>query len=182
MNKAIRLSSEEAIMESAITLMSRNPGVTMSEIAINAGVGRATLHRHFSSRDALIHRIQLRSIEETNHAVAQAVDPHSTALERLLAMFTAVIPLGDRYHFLSREPSQDKSLRQQYKAQLAWLTALVDELRRDNVVSTAIPSSWIVAQIDQLIWTAWCEVSAGRLAAQEAPQLAMRTLVNGLGD
>ena len=36
-------------------------------------------------------------------------------------------------------------------------------------------------QIDQLVWTAWCEVKAGRLAPVDAPQLAMRTLLNGLG-
>ena len=182
MKRAIRPSSEEAIVESAVSLLSRNPVATMSEIAIKAGVGRATLHRHFSSREDLVHRIALRSIEETNAAVVQQLVPDSPAGERLLAMFTAVIPLGDRYHFLSRESNQQEDVRQQYKAQLEWLASLVDDLQQEGVLDNGISASWIVAQIDQLIWTAWCEVSAGRLAAQDAPQLAVRTLVNGLGD
>lgn len=181
MPSPLRLSSEQAIIESAIALLSANAGATMSEIALNAGVGRATLHRHFKTRDELIRAIKERCITETNAAVAALDDPEMPAAERLLNMLTAVIPLGDRYNFLSQEAVTDTALRSGYRAQLDWLTDLVALLQSDGVIARDLPVSWVVAQIDQIIWTAWCEVSAGRLAPSDAPELGMRTLINGLG-
>ncbi|MEM1316029.1 MAG: helix-turn-helix domain-containing protein, partial [Pseudomonadota bacterium] len=50
----IRLSSRDAILEAAFQLYARRPDASLAEVAQRAGVGRATLHRHFGSREALI--------------------------------------------------------------------------------------------------------------------------------
>ena len=52
--KALRPSVKEAIIDAAIDTLARNPGASLSEIASRAGVGRASLHRHFSSRGDLV--------------------------------------------------------------------------------------------------------------------------------
>ena len=43
------------------------------------------------------------------------------------------------------------------------------------------PDSWVLAQIDQLIWTAWDQGSRGHVSGDEASALAVRTLISGLG-
>ena len=168
-------------MESAISLLSQNRHATMSEIAVNAGVGRATLHRHFKNREELIRELQARSIEETNAAVLALDDVHAPALDRLRNMFVAIIPLGDRYTFLKHEAANDETLRDAYHDELRWVGSLVKQLREEDVLAENVPRRWVVAQIDQLVWTAWSEVSVGRLAPAEAPDLAVRTLIEGLG-
>lgn len=178
---AIRPSSRDAIIDAAIALLAKNPGASISEIAIHAGVGRATLHRHFRKKDDLILAIQKQSLEETDVAVADKIHEKMTALEQLEAMFTAVIPLGDRYHFLSQQVASDDEISAQYAKQLAWLVGLVQALKLEGVVDSQIPDRWAVAQIDQLIWSAWHEVASGQLAAAAAPALALRTFARGVG-
>ena len=54
--KALRPPVKEAVIDAAIDTLARNPGASLSEIAARAGVGRASLHRHFSSRGRSRHR------------------------------------------------------------------------------------------------------------------------------
>ncbi len=178
---ALRPTTREAIIDAAIIQLAGNASATMSEIALTAGVGRATLHRQFRSRDDLIRAIKDQCIRETDEASAAADHPNAPALERLLAMFAAIIPLGDRYHFLTFESASDNEIKDRYQRELDWVAALVEVLKNDGELAADVPTSWVVAQIDQLVWTAWCEVAAGRVALADAPALAVRTLTKGLG-
>ena len=58
---AIRPATLDAIVEAAVVALGENRSASMSEIAIRAGIGRATLHRHFSTRDGLIALLQKRA-------------------------------------------------------------------------------------------------------------------------
>ena len=153
--------------------------MSLGEIAKNAGVGRATLHRHFSKKEELVLAIQKQSMTDTNEAVVNKLEDNMTALEQLEAMFSAIIPLGNRFHFLSTQITADDEVRAQYASQLKWLAQLVDDLKQEGVVSESMPSRWAVAQLDQLIWTAWGEVASGFLAAADAAALALRTFTHG---
>ncbi|MYF69085.1 MAG: TetR/AcrR family transcriptional regulator [Proteobacteria bacterium] len=177
---AIRPATLEAIVEAAIHLLNANAGATMSEIAAQAGVGRATLHRHFQTRKDLIRAIGIRCIEEMNASVQIGQDAGKPAVDRLRSMFRAVIPLGDRYSFLSLESADDDSVRQGYKVQLRWVEALVEDLKKQREIDPDVPTRWVVAQIDQLVWTAWNGTSEGYLTPDEASELAVRTLIHGL--
>ncbi|MCY4013167.1 MAG: helix-turn-helix domain containing protein [Gammaproteobacteria bacterium] len=71
---AIRPRTLAAIIEAAVRMLSVDPGVTMGEVARGAGVGRATLHRHFKGKADLLRTITARCIEETNAAVLATDD------------------------------------------------------------------------------------------------------------
>ena len=179
--KAFRPPVREAIIDAAIDTLARNPGASLSEIAARAGVGRASLHRHFRSRDDLVTAITLQSMNEVDAATDEAVGDARTARERLSRMLEAVVPLGDRYHFLATEAFDDARLEARHEADLEWLGGLVDELREEGVVAPDVPRGWAVANIDAQVWLAWSEVAAGSLAPADAAGLAMRTLLRGLG-
>ena len=178
---AIRPRTLAAIIEAAIRLLNVDPGVTMSEVARAAGVGRATLHRHFQSKADLLKAVGARCMEETNAAVLATDVPDGPAVDRLRAMLKSVIPLGDRYAFLRFEGSDDETLQAGYEAQLEWTTALAEQLRAEGAIAADVPTSWVVAQVDQVIWTAWTALSTGELLPDDAAELALRTLLKGLG-
>ena len=164
----------------AIGLLSVDAGATMSAVAAHAGVGRATLHRHFRTRDDLVRAIGARCIEETNEAVRSVDAVDAPPAQRLRAMFDAIVPLGDRYSFLSAETADDEVVRAGYRAQLDWTAALVEQLKEAGEIAPDEPTRWVVGQIDQLVWTAWKAVSDGYLDAPEVADLAQRTLIDGL--
>ena len=179
--KALRPSVKEAIIDAAIDTLARNPGASLSEIASRAGVGRASLHRHFASRGDLVTAITVRCMDEIDAATDEAVADAHTARERLSRMLEAIIPLGDRYHFLATETFDDASLQARHEADLEWLGSLVDELKEEGEMAPDVPRGWAVANIDAQVWLAWSQTAAGRLAPADAAGLAFRTLLQGLG-
>ncbi|MEM1434368.1 MAG: TetR/AcrR family transcriptional regulator [Pseudomonadota bacterium] len=176
----IRPATLEAIIEAATAIFSANPNASMSEVAIKAGVGRATLHRHFPTRNDLLREIGHRCVRETNAAAAALISEDQTSLEQLQNAFRAVIPLGDQYHFLNQAVGGDEALDAAYAAQLDWLKQLIRTLKADGHVDPELPEEWVLALIDQLIWTAWEQASRGLIRVQEAPRLALRTLLKGV--
>ena len=63
MTKSLRLSSRDAIIEAAFSVFSKNPSAALADVAERAGVGRATLHRHFASRDDLMRALSKIAIK-----------------------------------------------------------------------------------------------------------------------
>lgn len=179
--KALRPPVKEAIIDAAIDTLARNPGASLSAIAARAGVGRASLHRHFSSRGDLVRAITHQCMDEIDAATDDAVAGARTARERLSRMLEAVVPLGDRYHFLSAEAFDDTSLRARHETDLEWLASLVDALKEEGAMAPDVPRGWAVANIDAQVWLAWSQIAAGKLAPADAAGLAFRTLLHGLG-
>ena len=179
--KTFRPPLREAIVDAAIATFASNPGASLSEVAARAGVGRASLHRHFRSRADLVTAIGHQCLSDIDAATRAAVQDAGSAQETLSRMLEAVIPLGDRYHFLAQETPGDARLQERYDAQLQWAAGLVDELKAEGVMARDVPRNWAVANLDAQIWLAWSEVTAGNLAPAHAAGLAFRTLLKGLG-
>jgi len=94
-NTATRTSS--AILDTAVQVLAQRPDASMNEIASAAGVGRATVYRYFSSREALLRALATASDHELASRIAGAgLDdvPVPEALQRLLR---AVLTVGDHY-------------------------------------------------------------------------------------
>jgi len=187
MSRLKRKSSEEAIVDAAIAVLASNPGASLSEVALAAGVGRSTLHHHFRTRAELVEAISLLSVTETNAATRRAIESEGTAHQRLERMLEAVVPIGDRFHFVVSAPamaepmSPDADAWVVHREELAWVEKLVVDLQTERTIDPSIPIGWAVATIDNLIWQAWREMHEGRLAPVDAPRLALRTVLGGLG-
>jgi len=177
----IRLPSREAIGRAAMELLSVNPAASLSDVAARAGVGRATLHRHFPGRAELIRTLALEALDATDTACADLENAPSAraALER---MFEALVPLGAQYAFLYRCRTDDPEIERRYEAQVESLRGLVEWLRREGVVGASVPTAWATALIDQLIWMTWTLVASGKVAARDASALALHSLLQGLGE
>lgn len=179
--RPLRLPTRQAVLDAAIDTFARNPGASLSEVARRAGVGRASLHRHFPSRSDLIAAASRQCMDEIDAATAAALADARSSRERLSRMLGAVVPLGDRCHFLVSEAVDDEEVRKRYAEGLDWLAQLVDDLKAEGAIAADLPTDWAAANIDAQVWLAWSEVAAGRLAPAHAADLALRTLLEGLG-
>jgi TetR/AcrR family transcriptional repressor of mexCD-oprJ operon len=86
-----------AILDTAAGVLAQRPDASMNEIAAAAGVGRATLYRHFPSREVLLRSLAAAGDHElaTNIAAAGLDDVAvPVALRRLLR---AMLAVGDHY-------------------------------------------------------------------------------------
>jgi TetR/AcrR family transcriptional repressor of mexCD-oprJ operon len=93
-----------AILDSvARTFADRGSAVSMTEIASRSGVGRATLYRHFPTREALLSELQRVAVEDVGEGLRSAdLDALDVpaALERAVRVVLAV---GHQYAVVVRE-------------------------------------------------------------------------------
>lgn len=66
--------NREAILDAAARVLGADPAAGVDAIATEAGVNRATLYRHFGSRDDIVAALRDEAAEQGREFVAQAVD------------------------------------------------------------------------------------------------------------
>ena len=182
MSNPLRPTTKDAIVEAAFDVLSRDPSASLSEVAERAGVGRATLHRHFPSREDLVRALALLAIEEMDEAADAACKDAESYADAFRQMLAALIPLGDRHGFLAREPiDDDPDIAAEFERQTNETRDIVEEAKREGLFDRAVPTDWITQAFDHLLYAAWESVKAGETTHAQAADLAWRTLTNGLG-
>ena len=66
-----------AVIDAAREVLAENPGADMQTIAARAGVNRATVYRHFPSREQLLHSVYLEYVELFT-VIVESLDPDAT--------------------------------------------------------------------------------------------------------
>ena len=176
------MSSKEKIAEAAITLLAQHPGATLAEIASAAGVGRATLHRHFRSRQVLIETLArdcLRALDEACAPIPFYTQAASRSFSQMLA---AIMPLGARFAFLAYQPisESDPAIAATIRRQQAQTEELIDAMKAEGAIALDVPTRWFRQAFDGLTYSAWLAVQSGDLAPNDAAAFVERTLLRGL--
>ena len=170
--------SRTAIVEASIQLLLSNPDASMSEIALAAGVGRATLYRHFETRDDLIKALTLLCLEETDEVLLPLKEQGLTGLQAILESIKVIVPMAERFRFLMSLASigaTDETVNRAYQRQLNELTGYVEQAKAAGDISESLPVDWVVATYDALLNAAWTLVQWERATPEEATRLFLRT-------
>lgn len=88
--------NRERVLDHAVGMLAEDPAVGMAEIAQAAGIGRATLYRHFVNREELIAAIDRRAWEETERAIAASCLGQGSATHALQRLVAGLLEIGDR--------------------------------------------------------------------------------------
>lgn len=175
--------NEARLLDAAAALLSREPGAGMAEVAAEAGVGRATLYRHFPSRAKLLEALRDLSHDE---AVARfdgarpEEGPADAALARLIG---SLLALGDRYAFLitaEREgslPPKDQARQAELEARGV---ALVARGQREGTLRDDLPAALLSALLGGALMAGLEEVAAGRSSVQDAAAGVQAVVLDGL--
>ncbi|MYS51469.1 TetR family transcriptional regulator, partial [Streptomyces sp. SID6013] len=82
----------EQVLRSAAALLTRKSTATMDEVARAAGISRATLHRHFAGRDALVRALESLGIAECEAALEAARTDEGPAADAVRRLVRAMEP------------------------------------------------------------------------------------------
>ncbi len=177
--RAIAERNAAAILEAAMDVLNADPDAGLAEVAAAAGVGRATLYRHYPNRDALIDALRAHARERVVEVV-RAVDLDTgdpvPALERFV---TALWQLRDRYSLLKPHDSADA----EQLIDEIWLPVrgAIIRAQADGAIDPTLKPSWVVAVLRNMLRAAILEVEAGRVRRADAPDLALRTFLRAVG-
>jgi AcrR family transcriptional regulator len=91
------------VLRTAAALLTRKSTATMDEVAKAAGISRATLHRHFAGRDALVRALEALGIAECEAALDAAGLDDGTATDAVRRLVHTLEPAAGLLAFLYTE-------------------------------------------------------------------------------
>jgi TetR/AcrR family transcriptional regulator, mexCD-oprJ operon repressor len=174
--------NRESILDHATLLLTGDPAIGMGDIATASGIGRATLYRHFATREQLLRAIADRAIDETEHAIAASRLEEGTATEALLRLVTALSEIGDRYGFMLAQstkvdPQEESSLQQRLAGPAV---ALFQRGQASGEFSRSLPPTWIITLVGLVTVAAAHGIMTGALPQERALDVVKNTLLYGL--
>ncbi|MCW3014617.1 MAG: transcriptional regulator [Solirubrobacterales bacterium] len=167
----------EAIVAAAVPLLCEHPRASMQQIAVAAGLHRATVHRHFPSRDDLLdelrHRAFSASVDELNAVLEQPSADPGDMLERAMV---ALLSVGNQYRlyfYTTWRSAENEDRAQEISINLI---ALLTDAQAAGQVRTDLPVKQLAAAIGGLIWAMLPQVAEDDLSIPQAAR-TIRTLI-----
>jgi AcrR family transcriptional regulator len=107
----------------------------------------------------------------------------AAAAAGLRALLTAMIPIGPQLAFLWRTPTFDHvpDIEERWNAVEARGLAVLKQAQRHGLLATDVPDWWLLQTFYSITYVAAESVRSGKLAPLDAPGLALRTFLRGLG-
>lgn len=170
------------MLRAAADFLGRRPNATQDEIAKAVGVSRATLHRHFAGRGALLAALDDLAVALLGEAV-EAADldegPAAEALRRLVAACEPVSP----YLALLYSQSLDLDLDREPAAWLEIDARIVELFRRGRQSGEFGPDltpAWLTDAFYSLVVGAAWSIQAGRTASRDFTAIVTDLMLHGV--
>jgi TetR/AcrR family transcriptional repressor of mexCD-oprJ operon len=176
--RAVGDRNRAAILEAAIGVLGAQPDAGIAEVAAAAGVGRATVYRHFASRDELIEALRQYAGDEARQRFEEVRVDEGDPVDALERMAAAMLALGDRYRVIFPHDQQSRPRRTEL---LKPLTRLITRAQARGAIDPDVPADWVIATLRALLRAAVAEIEARRLSRDAAAARVVRTLVRGVG-
>jgi AcrR family transcriptional regulator len=172
-----------AVMAAALELAMIRPSASLDEIAQHAGVGRATLFRHFPNRTALLREAGKRAIASLEPDLKAAAHDPCEPRQRLRKVIAVLVSAGLPLHavFAAPDLANDPSLRRAAKKLDQWIEPAIAACLEAGVLRAEIDPAWFDAAFDGLLYGAWTAVREGRLTVDRAVACLFDTLIYGFG-
>jgi AcrR family transcriptional regulator len=164
-----RRRREELLDVADRVIQRRGPGVSMDEIATEAGITKPVLYRHFGDKDGLYEALTHRYVDELARALKPAVgskEPRQQLAATIDGYLAYVEREPERYRFLLHAGEQPRT------------APILAEFRRTHIASCAFTAAENLraAGIDPRFVDPWAQCVNGMVRAAGAGWLERRSL------
>jgi AcrR family transcriptional regulator len=170
--------NRDAILEAARDLFGSGREVPMYEIGRRAGVGQATLYRHFPDRSALVAAIAREHIERIETIAAESEDDKHTILVVLDASAEMLVCMHELIGLLREDATLAPILDELRRRMLAVLASALDRSRGSDLVRAELDADDLMLVL-KMINGALVGVSTTAERTQAAAR-ALDVALNGL--
>ena len=168
------------ILDAATALLTANPGASMAEIAEASGLVRATVYRHFPTRDDLLRTMYAAALDEALQAI-MSVDPdQGKATDAIARMVDALLVVGDRYRILNEQRRGYPELHDKEQAVGAPMIALLERGRKSGELRDDLPVRWQVAALGALLTEALRAVGREDIEREQAGAMVTTTFLESM--
>jgi AcrR family transcriptional regulator len=166
-----------AILEAARRTLAERPGASMQEIAEEAGLHRATIHRHFASRDDLIATLRERSLEELAVGLEAARLDDGPARLALARATVALLEVSERYRMARFSALLGPAALAHHSRMRASVAKVIERGQRDEGLRADLPADVLTAAWGGLMVGFLMDLYDGSLDVEQAAGLALQVLL-----
>ncbi|WP_203634240.1 TetR/AcrR family transcriptional regulator [Streptomyces sp. SID10815] len=169
------------VLRTAAALLTRKSTATMDEVARAAGISRATLHRHFAGRDALVRALEALGIAECEAALDAARLDEGPACDAVHRLIRRIEPAAGLLAFLYTE----NQLFEGEEQNAGWariderIEALFRRGQRSGEFRIDLTPAWLTEALYGLMASGAWAVSEGRVAAKDFTHMIVELLLGG---
>ncbi|MET9399239.1 helix-turn-helix domain-containing protein [Kitasatospora sp. NPDC002965] len=163
-------TDRDSVLEAAVGVLSRRPTAHLDEIARAAGISRATLHRLFPGRDALIREVGLLGLRRFGAALDTAAVEEGDAHTALRRLVDAVVPDAALCAFLAGENQlyDDADINDLWDSQIDRMHALFLRGQQQGAFRIELSAAWLSEAFFDLVAGIGWAIQDGRLAPRDA--------------
>lgn len=171
----------DQILSTAAELLTRRPSSSMDEIAKAAGISRATLHRHFAGREALVRALEQLGLRQLDAALDTARVEEGDAADAVRRVIAAAEPVAGFLAFLVTE----NQLFEPGEQDEGWtridtrIAALFQRGQEQGVFRIDLTAAWLTEALYALITASAWAVQDGRVAGRDAVRMTAELLLGG---
>ncbi|MFD4138359.1 MULTISPECIES: TetR/AcrR family transcriptional regulator [unclassified Streptomyces] len=171
----------EHVLRTAAALLSRRSTATMDEVARAAGIGRATLHRHFAGRDALVKALEQLGIQEFEAALDRAGLETGGASDALRRLIAEMEPAADLLAFLVTENQlfEGDQVNEGWSRLDARVSALFRRGQEQGEFRIDLTPAWLTEALYGLMGSCAWAVLDGRVAKKDFQYMIAELLLGG---
>ncbi|MFF7451407.1 MULTISPECIES: TetR family transcriptional regulator [unclassified Streptomyces] len=169
------------VLRSAAALLTRKSTATMDEVAKAAGLSRATLHRHFAGRDALVRALEALGIAECEAALDAARPDEGPASDAVRRLVREIEPAAGLLAFLYSE----NQLFEGGEQNAGWtridqrISALFRRGQDSGEFRIDLSPIWLTEAVYGLLASGAWAVSEGRVARKDFTFMITELLLGG---
>ena len=173
----------DPLLRAIATVLTDQPRLPMEQLAQAIGISRATLHRMFPNREAIVEAVLALALESSRQAIdGAAIDegPADEALRRLVATF---MPNAVLYLFLQsahqERCGQADTWLAEFEPNRQRVLALFRRGQEEGCLRVDLTAQWMHDATSALLFEAAHSVREGRLAAADAVESVLAVLLDG---
>lgn len=179
-NRADALRNRAALLDAAAEVLAEAPQASLAEVATRAGLGRATLYRHFDSRSALQAAIREEALARAAATLAAADLSDCDTREGIRRAADALVPLGMRFRILLTDGSDtDADFLAARNQTLAPLWSVLARGVETGELPRTANIGWLGMVLAAVLMTAVRAADAGVIDPGDAGALVADTFMDG---
>ncbi|MET8679761.1 helix-turn-helix domain-containing protein [Streptomyces sp. NPDC004647] len=172
----------EHVLREAAALLTRKATASMDEIARAAGISRATLHRHFAGRDALVQALGVIGVQQVEERLAAARIEEGDPVEAVRRLVAEAIPVSGFLAFLYGENQlyESGAMDEGWERIDERVGALFRRGQEQGLFRIDLTPAWLTEALYSLIAASAWTVQEGRVAANDAGYMVAELLLGGM--
>lgn len=178
MADARTVKSQQALIQSGLILLNKNKGISLSDIAKEANVGRATLYRLYDSKEALVEAIAVWCLTKFDSATQFIDEQARSHMQAIEMMFSALMPLTEEFRFIAELDyfaGSSKAIENIIEQQDKELIQLIDDAKQHGEIDATLPTTWLLHLINGLFFAGWYQQEQEGFSPADAAALAIES-------